>query len=199
MTGGPNSGNVCVNELETHDWRSDVELFTAINRADASAFESLYHRHRDWVFRLAYRFTSNHDDALDVLQETFSYVLRKAPNLKLTAKLTTYLYPAVKNISLSLLRNRRQAERHKRDQALCEETLTAPPRDFDASRSDLATLVSVLPEPQREVLLMRFLDDMVLEEIAIALDIPLGTVKSRLHNAIKTLRQDKRTRDYFDQ
>jgi len=190
-----------VNEPATQDWRTDAELFAAINRADASAFESLYHRHRDWVFRLAYRFTSNHDDALDVLQETFSYLLRKAPNLRLTAKLTTYLYPAVKNISISLLRERRKAERHKaeRVRAISEETLTVPPPDFDVSQGDLARLMSVLPEPQREVLLMRFLDSMTLEEVAAALEIPLGTVKSRLHNAIKTLRQDQRTRAYFNQ
>ncbi len=102
-------------EPPTQDWRTDAELFAAINRADASAFESLYHRHRDWVVRLAYRFTHNHDDALDVLQETFSYLLRKAPNLTLTAKLTTYLYPAVKNISMSLLRERRKTERARAD------------------------------------------------------------------------------------
>ncbi len=190
-----------VTEPPTQDWRTDAELFAAINRADASAFESLYHRHRDWVVRLAYRFTHNHDDALDVLQETFAYLLRKAPNLTLTAKLTTYLYPAVKNISISLLRERRKAEHHRTEQArvLDEETLTAPPPEHDPSHTDVARLMSVLPEPQREVLLMRFLDDMTTEEIATALEIPQGTVKSRLHNAIKTLRQDERTRDYFAQ
>ncbi len=193
------SYNARVTEPPTQDWRNDAELFAAINRADASAFESLYHRHRDWVFRLAYRFTHNHEDALDVLQETFSYLLGKVPNLKLTAKLTTYLYPVVKNISISLLRQRRKAERHKSEQTrtLSEETLTAPPPDSATSQADLTRLMSVLPEPQREVLLMRFLDDMSTEEIATALDIPQGTVKSRLHNAIKALRKDERTQAYF--
>ena len=54
------------------------------------------------------------------------------------------------------------------------------------------TVVSSLPEGQREVLLMRFVDGMQLDEIAVALAIPLGTVKSRLHNAIQTLRADPR-------
>jgi len=127
--------------------------------------------------------------------------LRKVPNLRLTAKLTTYLYPVVKNISISLLRDRRKAERHTSEcvRAFEEETLTAPPPDLAPSRADLASVVSVLPEPQREVLLMRFLDEMTVEEVATALEIPPGTVKSRLHNAVKTLRQDERTRNYFDQ
>jgi RNA polymerase sigma-70 factor (ECF subfamily) len=45
---------------------------------------------------------------------------------------------------------------------------------------------------------MRFVDAMSLEEIATALEIPVGTVKSRLHNAIASLRKDPKTRDYFD-
>ena len=50
---------------------------------------------------------------------------------------------------------------------------------------------------QREVALMRLLDGFSLEEISTALDIPLGTAKSRLYNALRSLRDDPRTRDYF--
>ena len=50
----------------------------------------------------------------------------------------------------------------------------------------------------REVLVMRFVDDLALQEIAYALEIPLGTVKSRLHNALRTLRQDTRTASYLE-
>ena len=60
-----------------------------------------------------------------------------------------------------------------------------------------AAVLGILPDAQREVLLMRFIDGMSLQEIAEALNIPLGTVKSRLHNALQTLRSDRRTRDYF--
>jgi len=70
-------------------------------------------------------------------------------------------------------------------------------KDAQGSRSELATVLTILPDEQREVLLMRFVDDMTLEEIATALNIPLGTVKSRMHNALKRLRHDRRTQDYF--
>lgn len=59
--------------------------------------------------------------------------------------------------------------------------------------------MAALPETHREVVLMRFVDDMSLGEIAEALGIPLGTVKSRLHNALETLRHDPATRRYFAQ
>ena len=55
-------------------------------------------------------------------------------------------------------------------------------------------VLSALPETHREVLLMRFVDGMSLAEVAAALSIPEGTVKSRIHNAIATLRTDERWR-----
>jgi RNA polymerase sigma-70 factor (ECF subfamily) len=58
-------------------------------------------------------------------------------------------------------------------------------------------VLSNLPESHREVILLRFVDDFSLEEIASALEIPLGTVKSRLHHAIAALREDPRVARYF--
>ena len=55
--------------------RSDRELVELVNLGDSAAFEELYRRHRDWVYRLAWRFTRDHQDAQDVLQETFLYLL----------------------------------------------------------------------------------------------------------------------------
>jgi RNA polymerase sigma-70 factor (ECF subfamily) len=66
-----------------------------------------------------------------------------------------------------------------------------------AETEDLRFVLTALPEEQREVLLLRFVDGLSLAEIAEVMDIPLGTVKSRLHNALQTLRQDERTRDFF--
>ena len=57
----------------------DRELIEAFTRGDARAFEALYLRHRGWVAGLARRICGNREDALDVLQETFAYVARRAP------------------------------------------------------------------------------------------------------------------------
>jgi len=67
------------------DARNDLELIAAINDGDAAAFEALYFRYRNWVVGLAYRFTGDCDAALDVMQETFLYLLRKFPGFRLTA------------------------------------------------------------------------------------------------------------------
>jgi RNA polymerase sigma-70 factor (ECF subfamily) len=176
--------------------QSDAELIGAINSGDGAAFEALYLRYRDWVVRLAYRFTGNHDDALDVLQETFSYLLRKTPKLRLTAAMTSFLYPAVKNLSLGAIRRRGRCSGHEFD-GLLDQVAAPALREPSADRAALAEVLQNLSGAQREVLLLRFVDGMSLEEIARAVQIPLGTVKSRIHNALETLRQDPRTRGYF--
>src|SRR5216684_3188679 len=92
------------------DALSDLELIATINGGDAAAFEILYFRYRDWVAALAFRFTGDNDAALDVLQETFLYVLRKFPGFRLTANFKTFLYPAVRNLSIAA---RRKAQRYQ--------------------------------------------------------------------------------------
>jgi RNA polymerase sigma-70 factor, ECF subfamily len=93
-------------EVET---RSDAALIDAINGGDAEAFAALYHRHRDWVASLACHFTGDPDMALDVLQETFLYLLRKFPGFRLTSQLKTFLYPAVRNLSIAVKASRRRS------------------------------------------------------------------------------------------
>jgi RNA polymerase sigma-70 factor, ECF subfamily len=173
----------------SNDPRTDVDLIHAANHGDVAAFDVLYFRYRDWVTRLAFRFTGNRDDALDVLQETFAYLVRKMPELTLTAAMTTFLYPVVKNNSLGLLRKRR---------GLAELPDDLPVQAGETVGSELPAAIAKLPPGQREVLLMRFVDGMQLNEIATALGIPVGTVKSRLHNAIATLRQDPANKEYFE-
>src|SRR6185503_10070478 len=106
------------------DPRDDQELVALANQGDARAFEILYWRHRDWVVNLAFRFTRDRDLALDVLQETFLYLLKKFPGFTLTCQLRSLLYPAVRNLSIA---GRRKAGRL---QSIDEQTLAelpAPP------------------------------------------------------------------------
>ena len=173
---------------------SDRELIELANKGDSEAFEVLYYRYRDWVYRLAWRFTGNRQDALDVLQETFIYLMSKFPGFELTASMTSFLYPAVRHISLAI---RSKKRRFTSDEEILSELAAPTTKETERCRSELAAVLTVLPNEQREVLLMRYVDDMSLQEIATALNIPLGTVKSRLYHSLRTLRNDRRTQDYF--
>jgi RNA polymerase sigma-70 factor (ECF subfamily) len=174
------------------DPRSDTELLAAFEAGEAGAFDALYFRHRDWVARLARRWVGNDADALDVLQDTFGYVLSKIPGLRLTAAMRTFLYPVVRNLSLATLRKRRTRE-------ATGDLELVPDRPAAAAGcpEDLQQALAGLSDDHRETLLLRFVDGLSLEEIAAAMAVPLGTVKSRIHHAINMLRQSPHARRYF--
>lgn len=176
------------------DDRSDEELVDAVNGGTPGAFDVLYHRHRDWVANLAFRFVRDRDLALDVLQETFVYLAGKFPGFRITAKLRTFLYPAVRNLALSV---KKKSERLQTDQ---EEAIRSVPAQASAAADvEIFAALGGISDEQREVLLLRFIDGFQLNEIAGLLEVPVGTVKSRLHNALTTLRKDPRTKKLFGQ
>lgn len=175
-----------------HEPDSDAALLDRARAGDLDAFERLYRRHRDWVARVAMRCCGHEEDALDVLQETFVYLLRRMPSLTLTGRLTTFLYPAIKNHSIRARQRSRRAA--PGDAGLTDQPGHTP---REAHPQPLEAAVDALPEHYREPLIMRFIDGMSIAEIALALEIPEGTVKSRLHHATKTLRQDPRLSAHF--
>ena len=180
------------------DRRTDRQLVEVCNnggRKDATkAFETLYRRHKDYVLRIAFRFSNDHDIALDVLQETFVYVLRKfpppGPGLELTAQLTTLLYPVAKNLAISATR---KTERFKPGAVDPDELAAAP----SPAALNVDPLLAELSPQHQEVIQLRCVDDMSLQDIASALEVPLGTVKSRLHQAIKQLKNKDISRKFF--
>ncbi|HTM22875.1 MAG TPA: RNA polymerase sigma factor [Kofleriaceae bacterium] len=161
------------------------ELVDRANGGDRRALEALYAEHRDWVTALAYRFTGSADDALDVLQETYLYFFSKFPGFELRASVRGFLYPVVKHSSITVVRRRRQLvdlESRRSGEAVTD-------LGWHGAEGRFARLIGRLPDGQREVVQLRFALDFRLEEIAEALEIPLGTVKSRLHNALRSLRE----------
>ena len=185
------------------DRRSDRELVELCNRGSrdeaVQAFETLYRRHRDYVTRVSLRFGADREGAVDVLQETFLYLLKKFPpegeGLVLTAQLRSLLYPVAKHLTLSSLRQRTRIDD---SEEFDPDRLPAPggtdPAERDPAR--LSAALTRLSVERREVVLLRFVDDMSLQDIADTLSIPLGTVKSRLHLAVRELRESPEIKDF---
>lgn len=178
---------------------TDVELVERCNSGDAAtarhAFALLYERHKGFVLKVANGIVHDHALALDALQETFTYLLRQFPptgdGLELRAKLTTYLYPIARNAAISQLRKAKRLP----EGDLNPDDLPAAPATDDA---DVRSVLQELPADRREVVLLRFVHDFSLADIADALDLPLGTVKSRLHGAIQQLRNSPKVKHFFD-
>lgn len=164
----------------------DDELVRAANRGDASAFGELYLRHREWAWRVARRIIRDPDLAWDAVQEAFRHVLALFPGFELRARFTSFLYPVVKNAALTALR-RRRSESVAAEEILAPESGPGLPPEV---RAALVRALAELPAIHREIVLLRFADGMTLEALAEVLGIPLGTAKSRLHNALRKLGDD---------
>jgi RNA polymerase sigma-70 factor (ECF subfamily) len=173
-----------------YDALGDEELVAHCNSGDresaTAAFETLYRRHRKFVLRVATRYGADRDLAAEVLQDTFLHFLQRFPptgsGVALTARLTTYLYPIARNLTVDAMR---RSGRLTASALAPDEIAVSEP---DAER-DVASLLRRLPADRRELLVLRFVDGMSLAEIATALEIPLGTAKSRVHTAIQELRK----------
>ena len=172
-----------------HEEASDAELIDAANAGDREALGVLYVRHRDWTVGLARRMVASDGDALDVLQDAFLYLFGKFPGLRLTCSLRSFLYPVVLHLA------QRQRSRGRRTGELVAEP-AAPPA-APAADGELAAALGSLSAEHRETVWLRFVDGLSLQEVADALSIPLGTVKSRLHVALQALREDPRAKKYF--
>lgn len=179
---------------------SDQELVELCNTADSvsagRAFAVLYERHKTFVLRVALAIVHDHGLALDVLQETFTTLLEQFPppgvGLTLTAKLTSYLYPIARNAAISQLR---KAQRTRPDGVTDPDDLAflAP-----ESNDDIDILLAELSRERREVISMRYVLDLPLADIAEALDLPVGTVKSRLNSAVTQLRNSPKAKHFFE-
>jgi len=174
------------------DSRTDEALLEAFRRGEQRALAALYDRHARTVLAFAWRYCGDGDLAEDVVQDCFRELIDRIHEFELRGKLTSWFYVVAKRRALRL------RDRAWRAQGELDEASLAIPDEGPPETEDLRRLLARLPAPQQEVLVLRFLDGWDLQSIAEALEIPVGTVKSRIHNALEQLRSDQACRKYFD-
>lgn len=187
-----NRSNPAVHVEKTASDMTDSDLVRAADKGERDAFEELYLRHRNWVYSLARKICGNDGDAADVLQDTFFYFFNKFPGFELSCQLRTFLYPVISHLALA--RVKKAARTTNLDEAEVAAIPAGEIRDEGRERQELAGILAGLPELHREIVLLRFADGLELQEMADKLDVPVGTVKSRLHNAMTALRENLRSR-----
>ena len=175
----------------------EVDLVRRACAGDRAAQEDLVRRHRRSMFLLALQLLGNRDDALDVVQDAFLRFFTTLKRFDVRRPLKPWLYQIVRNRVIDLYR-RRRVRRHEsldrtdgsspvlelRDPSVDPERATARIE----LRARLWRALGELSPKQREILVLRDYQDLSYAEIAAALNIPIGTVMSRLHGARKRLR-----------
>lgn len=144
------------------------------------------------VFGLAYSFLRDREAAEDVAQEVFIKVWKALPKFDARATLSTWIYTITRNTSLSALRGRRvQASLSDPDVLQSVEALgpVAAGDGAEAEGQALMRLVDQLPEKQRQVVTLFYLQEQSHEEVSTMLAMPVGTVKTLLHRARERLRE----------
>ena len=197
------------------DERADEDLMLALKGGDDSAFAELMRRHRGPIVNYVNRLIGDRDRAEDLAQEVFLRVYRHAGTYRVTARFTTWLYTIASNLGKNELRNRARRRNVSMDDSPYElkqddyhlgtrGDFLQPDRitDLNDRQRKVRTAIDSLPEHFRIMLVLRDLEGFAYEEIASMLDLPLGTVKSRINRArlefkkrVEPLLSDSRAND----
>jgi len=165
--------------------RSDEDLMAAVASGDETALAALIDRYAASVHAYLLRHSGNREDADDLLQETWVRIARSARSFDTARRFRSWLYGIATNLARDLFRRRMTRERALRDLA----THPSPASGADpVDRRELRERIAELPENLRAVLLLRYYEEMSEAEMAEILDVPRGTIKSRLHAALRRLR-----------
>ncbi len=172
--------------------KDQEKIIARARRGDADAFEQLVAAYRDQVFRLALRMCGSEADADEVAQEAFLSAWKALPNFRGESQFSTWLYQLTTHAAIDLMR------REKRQIAAADITEVsaadpAPSPQQQAEQSEQREIVrdailQLAPE-QREVVVLRFMEELSYEEIGAVLKLPSGTVKSRLNRAKAQLKE----------
>jgi len=175
------------------------EVARGLRRRDPDLIDYLIQQYQYRLFRYLLMLTGNREEAEDLFQETWIRVLEKGHQYKRRWKFETWLFSIARHLAIDL-RRRRQPQSLD---ALLQPDGTNRPLELEDNAAHSAfeqafqgeeaasvtTALAHLPPSYREVLTLRFHEDMELEEIARVVDSPLSTVKSRLYRGLATLRE----------
>ena len=176
---------------------SDQELILQIQQGSLDALGVIYDRHRRLVYRTALAICNDNEAAADLLQDVFLRLYRFAKRVDPQRPLEPWLYRVTTNLTYTWVKRHHRWTRPLEDIAewLAGNKKGSPQQiaEVDEQLQRVQQAVSTLPLPQRIVFVLYYVNDLSLEEIAEILDIPEGTVKSRLHYGRLALKKQLRT------
>jgi RNA polymerase sigma-70 factor, ECF subfamily len=172
---------------------SDRELIVQLQRGELPALGLLYDRHRHMVFRTALAIAGDREVAADLLQDVFLRLHRFVDRVDIEMPLEPWLYRMTANLSYTWVKRQNRWLRPLED--LAEWLLAGGHRSMPHQLTDqsddigqIQQALQLLPLAQRMVVVLYYVNDLSVQEIAEIIDVPVGTVKSRLHYGRQTLK-----------
>lgn len=178
----------------------DGMLIERSRRGDRAAFDQLVSKHQQRAYQYAFRLTRDPEEAADVVAESFIRMFKALDNFKGDSAFTTWMYRIATNCFLDIRKKKRskpaislEATVQTTDGEVSyqfEDTGATPHEEAERSETMAAVqdAIELLPEYQRAIIIMYHAEMQSYEEIAAALHLPIGTVKSRLNRARLSLR-----------
>ena len=180
--------------------QESLEIAQGLKRQDAGLLDALIVRYQHRLLRYLLYLTSNREQAEDLFQEVWMRVLLRGGQFKGKARFDTWLFTVARNLVIDLKRKRTMSSLEEMfetagedDRPMGVEISTDGPSPFDQCASgedrDRLTRALLKMEPlHREVLVLRFYEDLSLEEIAKVTGAPLSTIKSRLYRGLASMK-----------
>lgn len=179
-----------------HYVTDDRALVIRAKRGEIEAFEQLVDRYKRKAYFAALSFVGNHEDALDVSQDSFVKAFRALKRFKVEFAFFPWFYTIVRNNCLNHLRRVRRRDERSLDELeesgfRALDTCARPDEAAEKTeqRESVMTAIGMLEPDHREIIMLRHFQGMSYKEMAETLGCPTGTVMSRLHSARQRLRE----------
>ena len=169
----------------------DSALMLRYKDGDTSAFETLYTRHNDALYRYLLRLCRHRDTAEDIFQDVWGKIIKARTNYRPTAKFSTFMYRVAHNCFIDhIRRNKRHANSTELEPELHADTAELPEMSTERSlaKERLELALGELPEEQRDAFLLHEEAGLSIDQVASVTGCNRETAKSRLRYAVKKLR-----------
>lgn len=171
----------------------NVKRIKKAQRGNSKAFLECFQTYEVDIYKMAFIYMKNEEDALEVVQETAYRSFKNVSSIKEPTYFKTWLFKIAINVSIDLLRKKKidvQMHEHVKDQLSTDLN-----EDIDLEIT-LKDLLNHLNESEKSVVVLRFYQDLTFSEVSNVFDLPLGTVKTILYRALEKLRKNVERGDF---
>ena len=172
-----------------------MDLVKKAKKGNENAFLTLFQKYEQDIYKIAFVYVKNQNDALDVVQETAYRSFKTIKNLKEPKYFKTWLTKIAINCSLDILRKQKKVDQLKPE---LEENLSGDVNEDIDQEITVRDLIECLSEEEKSVVILRFYEGMTFKEVSETLDIPLGTAKTILYRALNKLRNNLKGDGFYE-